>query len=142
MAGATLVLRKLDVENLDDVTIKELYETELEPEFPEGTAPWFELGWTANAHPRDAWLATELVAGTERLKADGETELFAVARTDTGEIVHTYREMTNAENASGAARLVISAEVEADEEPDDDWDETLVEAQQDEVAAAGAGGGE
>lgn len=106
-----IVLRKVDKGRLDPATMEIIGETDLLPHVQEKTMPWFRQGFVANDHPRDQFVSQELIDAT-----DG----FAVARSDTGEIVREFdgpNALVRAESAAAGARVSLSIEFDM---PDDD----------------------
>lgn len=120
------VLRKIDMNfpgeqpKVRGNIIEMLGLTQLEPGVPESEMPWFSQGFVSNDHPREAIVASKLVQHTIG---------FAVARTDTGEILREYGPdgMRRAEAAVANAKPVLSAEILMDDE-DEAEDEPEVDA--------------
>ena len=105
-----LVLRKVDKGRLDPATWDIIGETNILPKVKENTMPWHRQGFVANDHPRDTFVSEELLAATEG---------FAVARSDTGEIVREYdgpNALIRAESAASGARVRLTYDIEMDEE--------------------------
>lgn len=106
-----IVLRKVDKGALDPATMEIIGDTDLLPHLQERAMPWFRQGYVANDHPRDQFVSQELVEAT-----DG----FAVARSDTGEIVRTFTgpdALVRAERAAAGARVSLAIEFDI---PEDD----------------------
>lgn len=107
-----IVLRKIDKGRLDPVTFAIIGETNLLPKVKENTMPWFHQGFVANDHPRDTFVSEELLAATEG---------FAVARSDTGEVIREYdgpSALIRAESAAAGARVRLTYDIEMeDSEP-------------------------
>ena len=96
--------------------------TQLEPGVPESDMSWFSEGYVSNDQARDFIVTEALIAHTLG---------FAVARTDTGEIVKTYGKsnLKAAEKAVAGARLQLSVDVDLEAEEDEpeveDFDEDV-----------------
>jgi len=105
-----IVLRKVDKGALDPATMEIIGDTDLLPHVQEKTMPWFRQGFVANDHPRDSFVSAELVAAT-----DG----FAVARSDTGEVLREFTgpdALVKAERAASGARVQLSVEFDLGDE--------------------------
>lgn len=121
-----IVLRKLDIRfpgsspNERANIIEMLSTAQLEPGVPEGEMPWFRDGYVTNDHPRDFILTDKLMKVTTG---------FAIARTDTGEILREFgpENLAAADAAIAKAKVQIpsiefelDSEDEADPEPEAD----------------------
>lgn len=105
-----IVLRKVDKGGIDPAIMEIIGDTDLLPHVQEKAMPWFRAGYVANDHPRDIYASDELVAHT-----DG----FAVARSDTGEIMREYTgpdALVRAETAARGARVRIDVDIDMDDE--------------------------
>lgn len=116
-----LVLRKINLKKVPAGIIEMLAEGNIAPGVPEYKMPWFSQGYISNdlaRHPQvSKWITREVTKG------------FAVARTDTGEILKTYTvdELAAADYAVENARteLAILVNLEDEVEDEDDEDEDL-----------------
>jgi hypothetical protein len=112
------VLRKIDMRfpKVSDKARKNLVEmlrlTQLEPNVPEGEMPWFADGYISNDMPRD-FIITQAIMGA--------TLGFAVARTDTGEILREYGkdELAKADRAVANVKPQLAIEVDIEDEDDE-----------------------
>lgn len=106
-----IVLRKLDVSMVPDGIYDILAKTNLEPGVQEQQCSWFEDGYVANDHPRDSLVSKILIMATQG---------FAVARTDTGEILHDFGlDLAGADKAAQGAKIRLDFDVQLPEVEDD-----------------------
>lgn len=118
-----IVLRKVDVralsvrENRNAPTIMELIGGGyVEQGVPESDLSWFADGWIVSDQPRTSIVTDEIMQHTLG---------FAIARTDTGEIVREYPKdgLGAALKAVSTARVELSVTADLDEEePPEDFD--------------------
>jgi hypothetical protein len=105
-----IVLRKIDKGAIDPATWDIVATQNLVPHVPERTMPWFAQGFVANDHPRDSFVAQELMDATVG---------FGIARSDTGQVLREYdgpNALIRAESAAKGARINLAIEVDIDEE--------------------------
>lgn len=119
LARDVIVLRKIDMrfkgspkqerENILEI----LGMAQLEPGVHEQEMPWFRDGYVTNDQPRDSIVADKLISTTIG---------FAIARTDTGEILKEFGvgELKQADQAVANARVMPSFDFELDPEDEDD----------------------
>lgn len=113
-----LVLRKINFKKLDPGIYDLLADTQLEPDVKEEQMPWFDEGYVANDHPRDAMISAAIIKVTKG---------FVVARTDNGDILHDFgMDLAAADKAvqNAKVKLDIDVTLEPDAE-DEDEDEDL-----------------
>jgi hypothetical protein len=104
-----IVLRKVDKGRIDPAIMEIIGDTDLLPHLKESAMPWFKEGFVANDHPRDIMVSDELIAAT-----DG----FAVARSDSGEILREYDgpdALVRAESAASRGKVRVAFDFEFDE---------------------------
>lgn len=116
-----ILLRKVDFKRLGVNIVEMLKVTALRPGEYEGDQPWFLEGYVSVDQPRDFAMSKALLEATKG---------FAIARTDTGEVVATFAR-DQLERASGIAERaraevavnILAAEIadgnELDEEEED-----------------------
>lgn len=111
-----LVLRKINWKKIPVGIIEMLADSDIAPGVPEKRMPWFADGYVANDSARHAEISKYLIAATLG---------FAVARTDNGEIVKTYKkdELAQADYAVANARTELAVLVDLADEVDEDEDE-------------------
>jgi len=93
-----ILLRKVDFKKLGGV-VGILQVTNLRPGTPEGDMPWFLDGYVAAEQPRDIGVSRALLEATEG---------FAIARTDSGEIIANFK----TSDLVKASRIAQSAKAE------------------------------
>lgn len=112
------VLRKLNMKKIGPGLYDILAKTNLEPGIQESQVSWFDEGYVSNDHPRDAMVSHALIDATTG---------FAVARTDTGEIMAKFAKDQLAEAdrvaASAKIKLDINVDLTASDEDDEDLED-------------------
>lgn len=114
-----LVLRKVNWKRIPAGIIDMLATSDIAPGIPESRMPWFADGYVANDSARHAQISKYLIEATIG---------FAVARTDNGEIIKTYKkdELAAADFAVANARTELAVLVDlADEDALEDEDDDL-----------------
>lgn len=112
------VLRKINMkfpgspQRERDNIVEMLALTQLEPGVFESEMSWFAEGYVTNDHPRDMVITQKIM---------GATLGFAVARTDTGEILREYGKdgLKKAEAAIADAKPRLELEVALDDDEDE-----------------------
>jgi hypothetical protein len=111
--GDVILLRKVDFKQLGPGLTDLLRNTDLRPGDKEGDRPWFPDGFVAANHPRDMDMSLALANNTLG---------YAIARVDTGDVLHEFahdqlqRASRIAERAKAELAVdILIAEEEADE---------------------------
>lgn len=118
LSREVVVLRRLNMRKLPVGVRTMLAEEQLEPGISESEMPWFEDGYVVNDHPRSVELNKFVMKSTVKNAA------FAVARTDTGDIVKEFEELEAADRAVRNARTQLDLSIEI---PDAEVDEENLE---------------
>lgn len=106
------VVRKLNFKKLPEGIIEILATTNLEPGIHEQQMSWWDEGYVANDHPRDSIISKFLIDNTLG---------FAVARTDTGEIIHDFgMDLAAADRAAASAKVKLDVDFELAVEDEDE----------------------
>lgn len=122
-----VVLRKVNTKRLDvratadaDTAMELIGKGQVQLHLREDSLPWLAQGYVINDQPRDEKVARDIVKATIG---------FALARTDTGEIMKKYGAdgLGEAEADARSVKLTMSAAISHVEEERDDH-ETLVAA--------------
>jgi len=109
-----VVLRQVNFDQLSEASVEMLAQTNVNYLLTEGELLWFQDGYILNDMPRASELVREIIAATVG---------FAVARTDNGVIAARFGPdgLRAAEKAAASARMVVSTEIEIE----DDLEEAL-----------------
>lgn len=116
--GDVILLRKVNFKKLGAGMVDRLRNTNLRAGEPEGDMPWFLDGYIAAEQPRDYLVSVALL---------GATKGFAIARTDTGDILAEFGtgDLVRASKIADSAKAELAVDVMLREEdrPSDDEDE-------------------
>lgn len=112
------VLRKLNMKRLANNApgiYEILAETNIVPGVHEQQMAWFDEGYVSNDHPRDSIVSKFMIDYTLG---------FAVARTDTGEILAKFKteELSAADKAAAGAKIKLDIDFSLDDDDDEDAD--------------------
>lgn len=106
-----IVLRKVDFDSLSEESVEMLAQTNVNYLLTEGELVWFNDGYILNDMPRMSDLTREIM---------GHTTGFAVARTDTGEILAKFGQngLKAAEQAilNAQMQIVTAINIDLDQE--------------------------
>jgi len=99
-----ILLRKVNFKKLGAGFVDLLRYTPLRPGEPEGDMPWFPDGYIAAEQPRDYLVSVAIL---------GATKGFAIARTDTGEILAEFetKDLERASNIASKAKAELAVAV-------------------------------
>lgn len=99
-----ILLRKVDFKRLGVNVVDMLRSTDLRPGEKEGDRPWFLEGYVSNDQPRDYQMSVALMKNTLG---------FALARTDTGEILHEFErnQLERASKIADRAKAELAVEI-------------------------------
>ena len=114
-----ILLRQVDFKRLKGGLVDMLAKTPLRAGEPEGDFPWFPEGYIAAEQPRDYQMSVALL---------GATKGFAIAATDTGEILAQFKksdyvkawEIADKAQASRAVNIMIADEADENSEADEE----------------------
>lgn len=113
-----LVLRKLNMRKLPDGVYEMVSKQHITPGIPERDMPWFADGYVSNDTPRDTLITGFLLDCTEG---------FAIARTDTGQILKSFAAdgLARADVAVQKARVELALQIALDDEEEPEPEEDL-----------------
>jgi len=102
--GEVILLRKVDFKKLGRNIVDMLRVTNLRAGEPEGDMPWFLDGYIAAEQPRDYMISVALLEATQG---------FAIARTDTGDILAEFetKELARASEIATTARVEMAVDI-------------------------------
>jgi hypothetical protein len=111
-----ILLRKVNMRKMGPGLVDKLSKTALRPKEYEGDMPWFGDGYIAGEHPRDALMTQAIMQNTTG---------FAIARTDSGDIIAEFEkhEAARAEKVRASAKVELAVDVALRETDEDDPDE-------------------
>lgn len=114
--GDVIVLREIDPRKLGRPLHEKVAATHLGGGQLEGDQPWFLDNYVAADQPRDAQMAAAIMKATTG---------FAIARTDTGDILTTFdrHEVKRADSVANAAKVELAVDVALRESASDDADD-------------------
>jgi hypothetical protein len=117
-----ILLRLVDLKKLGPGITDMLRNTALRPGEIEGDMPWFLDGYVTVDQPRDMQMSLALVEATKG---------FAIARTDSGEILATFErnELVRASDIADRARAEIAVNILTSESDEDVEPEAEVTAE-------------
>lgn len=106
-----ILLRRVDFKKMGAGIVERLAQTALRPKEYEGDMPWFPMGYIAGEQPRDALITQSIMQNTIG---------FAIARTDSGEIIKEFskNEGPRAEQVTHSARIELAVDVALRESED------------------------
>lgn len=102
--GDVILLRKVNFRSMGDGIVDRIRNTRLRGKELEGDQPWFLDGYITGEQPRDGLVARAIMTSTEG---------FAIARTDSGEILAEFgkNEASRAEQVTHGARVELAVDV-------------------------------
>lgn len=115
-----ILLRKVNWKKMRPGIIDKIANTSLRPGEKEMTFPWFSDGYVAGEQPRDALVSRAIMEATEG---------FAIARTDSGEILAEFKkdQVVEAEAVTHGAKTQLAIDVTLNGEDDDEGEDDEAE---------------
>lgn len=112
-----ILLRKVNFRKLGPGLVDRIASTALRPKEYEGDQPWFPDGYVAGEQPRDAMLSAAIMNATEG---------FAIARTDSGEILAEYgkNDVVKASEITRSAKVQLAFDVALDSKDEEEDEAT------------------